>query len=85
MAADTRAANLEDFCGRAGTAMRKELVIKSYAGAITKCWKGDEVPFHNSDTLRSVWLWWQADIWLDTLAAIKKNNNKKKERKKNSS
>lgn len=54
MAADTRAANLEDFCGGAGTATREEFVIKSYTGAIIKCCEDAEVLFHNADTLRSV-------------------------------
>lgn len=54
MAADTRAANSEDFCGGAGTAMHKEFVIKSYSGTIIKCWKDAEVLFYNADTLRSV-------------------------------
>lgn len=56
MAADTGAANSEDFCGGAGKAMCEEFVIKSYTGTIIKCWKEAEVLFHNIDTLRSV-LW----------------------------
>ena len=54
MAADTRAANSEDFCGGAGTAMCEEFMIKSYTGTIIKYWKDAEVLFHNADTLRSV-------------------------------
>lgn len=54
MAADTRAANLEDFCGGAGTAMCEEFVMKSFIGTIIQCWKDAEVLFHNTDTLRSV-------------------------------
>lgn len=54
MAADTGAANSEDFCGGAGTAMHEEFVIKSCTGTIIKYWKDAEVLFHNADTLRSV-------------------------------
>jgi len=54
MAADTGAANSEDFCGGAGTAMCEEWVMKSYAGTRIKCWKDAEVFFHIADTLRSV-------------------------------
>lgn len=54
MAADIGAANSEDFCGGAGTATHEEFVIKSYTGAIIKCWGDAKVLFHNTDTLRSV-------------------------------
>lgn len=54
MAVDTRAANLEDFCGGAGTAMSKECVIKCYIGTIIKHWKEAKVLFHNAETLRPV-------------------------------
>lgn len=54
MAGDIGAANSEDFCGGAGTATPEEFVIKSYSGAITKCWRDAKVLFHSADTLRSV-------------------------------
>lgn len=54
MAADTGAANSDNFCGGAGTAMCEEFVTKSYTGTIMKCWKDTEVLFHLADALRSV-------------------------------